>query len=56
MFYDANKELFLTWVRKTKEAVKIPFEIVVTDNTTAQCLPETDGVKIVRAGENVLPF
>lgn len=56
MFYDANKELFLTWVRKTKKAVKIPFELVVTDNTTAQCLPETDGVKIVRAGENVLPF
>ena len=56
MFYDANKELFLTWVRKTREAVKIEHELVVTDNTTAQCLPETPGVKIIRAGENVLPF
>lgn len=56
MFYDANKNLFSKWIEKTKEAVKIPYELVVTDNTSAQDLPQTDGVKIVRAGGNVLPF
>ena len=56
MFYDANKELFANWIKRTKDAVKIEYELVVTDNTTAQDLPETDGVKIVRAGGNILPF
>lgn len=56
MFYDANKELFAKWVQRTKDAVKIDYELVVTDNTTAQDLPATDGVKIVRAGGNILPF
>lgn len=56
MFYDANKELFFDWIRQTKEAVQIPFEIVITDNTSDQSLPEVDDIKIVRAHGNVLPF
>lgn len=56
MFYDANKELFADWIKNTREAVKIDYELVVTDNTSDQSLPETDGVIIVRAKENVLPF
>lgn len=56
MFCDGTEHLLNSWIANTQEKVTIDKEIIIVDNTTAQNLPETEGVKIVRAGGNVMQW
>lgn len=55
MFCDGTEHLY-KWIKNTQKNITIDKEIIIVDNTEKQTIPEIDGVKVVKAGGNVMQW